>query len=407
MTEKKPRVWGSWWAVVMLVWVAGCAGGGAGGGKSDSAQVDTLPSGRVRVVNAGPEWSAKDAWTATEDLRIGVQEGSGPDAFGQIAAVKVDKQGRIYVLDFMSQDIRVFEADGSYSHTIGRKGKGPGEFMSAAGLNWGPDGNLWVWDTGGRFSIFKTDGTYVGSRPRKVRGVVYPWRGQFDTDGSLIDWGLEYPGLTFAPGARPPTRLIYYPVRFSGDFAVGDTLPSLEFDFQLDPDRKPMIFGENLTTYLDRSGAIWFARTKTFTLYRRTLEGDTTLEFSIDANPVPVTDHDVDSVRAVYGEQGRPQDVPEPQRFAKSKPVIRRIFGDDAGHIFVLGQQVGLPPGTYMDVFEDDGHYLGRVDLPARVNFPYPPPTVVAGNLYYVTPDSLGVEYVVRVRLTEPLEEAS
>lgn len=384
--------------LVIPLLLAACGGDGSAGEPDAGARVDTLESGRVRVVNLAPAWESGREWRAVEDLRLGVVDGDGPDQFGQIAALETDPDGRLYVLDYMAQEIRVFDADGAWSHTIGRRGEGPGEFMRAAGLNWGPDGTLWVWDPGTRFSAFRPDGTFVDSRPRFVRGVVFPWRGDFTPDGAMVDWGLDYPGLDPAAGIMVPTRAVYYPVRLGPDFESGDTLPTLEFEFEMTGDGGSVPFGEVLSHHQDRNGAIWFVHNKTFTVFRRTLEGDTTLEFSIEARPAPVTSADVDSVRAVYADQGRPQAAPAPDDFPATKPMIRRIFGDDAGHVFVLSEQEGMPLGTFVDVFRDTGRYLGRVDLPAPVNFPYPPPHATGSHLYYVTADAFGVEYVVRAR---------
>jgi hypothetical protein len=383
--------------------VSSCGAADSAMRDTATAVVDTLGNGRVSVANAGPVWTDADAWVAEEDLRIGTLEGEGPDQFGEIIALTADKQGRIYVLDYLSQDIRVFEADGSYSHTMGGPGEGPGELMRAAGLNWGPGGNLWVWDPGGRFSIFTPDGDFVDMRPRKVRGTLYPWRGEFDVDGTLIDWGLEYPRPTAETRAPRPSRVIYYPVRLSGDFAIGDTLPTLEFGFEMTDDGERMLFGEILSSFQDRKGAFWFAHNKTFTVYRRTLEGDTTLQFSMPATPASVTERDVDSVRAVYIEQGRPERAPAPNAFAATKPMIRRIFSDELGHIFVLSELEGRPLGTFVDVFRDSGRYLGRVDLPTPVSFPYPPPFATDTHLFYITTDEFDVGYVVRVRLHKPV----
>ncbi len=388
----------------VVVVVAGCGLSDGPGSESDGVRIDTLEGGRVQVVNTEPAWSEAAAWTAEEELRIGTLEGDGPDLFGQIAALTTDPAGRIYVLDYLAQEIRVFNPDGTHSHTIGRKGEGPGELMQASGLNWGPERKLWVWDTGGRFSVFTPEGEFVEVRPRRVRGVIFPWRGEFDVDGSLIDWGLEYPGLDPRVGGSP-RRIIYYPVRVSGDFEKGDTLPTLEFDFELTGDGERMLFGEGLSPFQDRRGSIWFAHNKTFTLYRRTLQGDTTLQSSIEATPASVTQADIDSVRAQYVESGGPVSPPSPDMFAPTKPMIRRIFGDDSGHVFVLSDQEGLALGTFVDVFRDSGRYLGRLDLPAPVNFPYPPPHATATDLYYVTTDEFDVEYVVRVRLDKPGEK--
>lgn len=404
MTDPCKSAWGRLWILFAAIVVpTGCGVQDGPGSGSDGVRIDTLEGGRVQVVNTEAAWTDADAWTAEEELRIGTLAGEGPDQFGQIAALKADSAGRIYVLDFLSQDIRVFEKDGTYSHTIGRKGEGPGELMRAAGLNWGSDGHLWVWDPGGRFSVFTAAGEFIESRPRRVRGVVYPWRGEFDVDGSLIDWGLDYPGLDSRTGGSP-RRIIYYPVRFSGDFEKGDTLPTLEFEFELTGDGERMLFSEGLSSFQDRRGSIWFAYNKTFTLYRRTLEGDTTLQFSIEAVPPSVAQTDIDSVRAQYEERGPPNSAPSPDMFASTKPMIRRIFSDNQGHVFVLSEQEDLALGTFVDVFRDSGRHLGRLDLPAPVNFPYPPPHATATHLYYVTTDEFDVEYVVRVRLNKPDE---
>ncbi len=389
--------------ISLVLFAAACGRDGGTTPADVGARVDTVDGGRVRVVNAAPAWASGEAWRAVEDLRLGVVDGDGPEQFGQIAAIETDSEGRIYVLDFMSQDVRVFLSDGTWSHTIGRRGEGPGEFDGAAGLNWSPDGSLWVWDPTGRFTALDPDGTLVGTRPRRVQGVVFPWRGGFAPDGTLIDWGLDYPDtvvrtLNSRVEYAVPTRAIYHPVRFTGDFERGDTLPPLEFEFELTDDGNRAPFGEGLSLYQDQDGTVWFARTRAFTLYRRTLEGDTILESSIDARPVPVTSTAIDSVRESYIAGGNPEFAPAPDDFPATKPMIRRIFGDDAGHVFVLSEQEGMPLGTFVDVFRDTGRYLGRIELPAPVHFPYPPPHATESHLYYVTTDEFGVEYVVRAR---------
>jgi hypothetical protein len=101
---------------------------------SSSAQVDTLPSGIVRVTNSGdPAWTDDNGWTLVEDLRLGSLDGTGPTLFAQIAAILPDDAGNIYILDYPTQEIRVFNASGDHLRTIGGEGQGPGELRGARG----------------------------------------------------------------------------------------------------------------------------------------------------------------------------------------------------------------------------------------------------------------------------------
>jgi len=67
-----------------------------------------------------------------------------PFLLGEISGIAIDDSGRIYVADFQDPRIVVFAADGRHLATIGRKGRGPGEFSAPTGPVLGPDGALYV-----------------------------------------------------------------------------------------------------------------------------------------------------------------------------------------------------------------------------------------------------------------------
>src|SRR5690606_26450613 len=101
--------------------------------RAGTAQIDTLPDGRIEVTNSGaPAWAPGSEWRLVQDLRLGTENTAGPEQFNRIAALLADSLGMIYVLDLLAQEIRVFDSTGVFSHTIGRKGEGPGEFTDAA-----------------------------------------------------------------------------------------------------------------------------------------------------------------------------------------------------------------------------------------------------------------------------------
>ena len=64
-----------------------------------------------------------------EDLTIGSDKDENY-LFYKTWHLAVDKEGNIYVLDGGNDRIQVFDKEGQYLRTIGRKGQGPGEFRS-------------------------------------------------------------------------------------------------------------------------------------------------------------------------------------------------------------------------------------------------------------------------------------
>jgi hypothetical protein len=388
------------YAALPLAGVFGMAACGGSSAGSSGMTVDTLPGGTVRVSNTRPAWTSETAWRLEGDLRLGTAGDARPaEQFTEIRAILTDSTGAIYVLDGQAQEVRVFRPDGTFSRRIGRRGQGPGELWGAAGLNLGPDGRLWVWDPGqAGYSVFQLDGTFVTRHQRLVSGVVFPWRGEFGPDGHLYDWSIAFPGREAGPTAA---RVVFQPIRVSKDFASIDSLPPIEQRRDASGNIGAVPFTPRLTFYQDRAGAIWFANTGEYAIRRRTLEGDTTLVFTLPATPAPVTEAERDSVlegnaRVPPEFRFRREDVPD------LKPVLQRLFGDDAGHVFVVPELNAVPAGSAVDVFKIDGRYLGRIELPQTMVLPLPAPHATRNHLYVVVRDELDVLYVSRFRIVRP-----
>lgn len=384
-------------ALLLAVSTMGCR---AEGDRVESAfRVDTLASGLVQVTNDGTGlWTPDNRWTLEQDLRLGTVDEGGPEQFSQVAWIDEDSEGRIYILDYPAQEIRVFGPQGEYSHTIGRKGEGPGELTSAAGLNWGPDGNIWVWGSG-RFSVFTPAGDFVTSWPRQTRGVIYPWNGGFTPAGDYIDWGLDR-----ERGENPneTTGLTtMYPSRFTPPDSY-DTLPPLRFQaWMRGPGQMSRGTNKGIMLAQTKSGHIWFAHTDSYVLYQRTLEGDTILTSSLPAEARQITDAEIDSIIRYYVEQGFPV-RPEPDEFVRERRLVTRVLADNEGHIYVLPEEEDVAEGSVIDVFRDDGIYLGRMELDQAVLTRGPPPFVTGEHVYGVVTDEYDVPFVVRWRILKP-----
>lgn len=390
-------------ALVLITWfgVAGC--GGAVTPPAENFVVDTLPSGRVVVTNDGTGvWTPETAWMLEEDLRLGRLDGGGPEQFAEIYWITTDTEGRIYVVENLDQEIRVFEPDGSYARTIGGKGEGPGEFRGAVALNWAPDGSFWVTDYGNRrFSRFTPSGEFVDSWIRRTRGVIFPWNGGFVGD-QWIDWGLD---RVDEPGPDRGFTMLY-PIAFDPPDSY-DTLPRLDF-MQFKGPGGRRLYGRNKGVMLAQTpdGHIWFAHTDDYTLYKRTMEGDTLLEASIPNRKSIITDAQIDSMIRRSREMGDPRDL-QPDFYVRERRLVTRVLYDGAGHVYAMPEEEGVPEGTVIDVFDESGVYLGRMEFGEKVLTLAPPPHVTRNHVYGVVLDGLDVPYLVRWRIVRPTDGAS
>lgn len=97
-----------------------------------------------------------------EDLVIGGDVEDENFNFMRISAIEVDEEGNIYVLDSRECRIQVFNKDGDYLQTIGRKGEGPGEFQRPSRMYLSPDAKLYVIEFR-KMHMFDQDGVYEKS----------------------------------------------------------------------------------------------------------------------------------------------------------------------------------------------------------------------------------------------------
>lgn len=385
--------------VYIAIAAAGACGTQADGSGRGPA-IDTLANGAVHVANRQEDaWAGTEPWTLVEELRLGTAHDDGPELFSTIQHFAVDAAGSIYVLDVGAQEIRVFDSEGRFLRSQGGPGEGPGEFAQATGLVWGPAGELWVADYGLYvYTVFSQDGRFLHSIPRAVQGFIYPWPGWFDSGGFLVDWTYDRERVA---AEDFPAREIRNLVRVSGDGEPLDTPLVLSHVVPL------VAGGERWIPFRPATGMrpgppgslLWYL-TDEYSIAQMTVSGDTTLVFSLDSSPAPVTAGERDSVLAISDADGRrysPPDIP------RAKPLIRRMTTGDDGYIYVLPETLGHAAGSVVDVFTDAGVYLGGMEAPGiAVGRGAPPPVVRGGHLYAVVRDELDVEYLVRFRIKRP-----
>lgn len=379
--------------VAAAVGVAAC-GDGSGGSGHWTGTVDTLSGGGLHVSNpAEPLWAEDQGWVLEEELRIGTMETDGPDLFGQIAALEVDSDGRIHVLERDAREVRVFGPQGEHLRTVGGRGGGPGEFADPVGMGWGEGGTLWVVDPGnGRYAVFDPEGSFLRSEPRPIGGYTIPWPGGFGPDGHVYD-------QTFVPGGQAL-------VRFEPDLSRADTFPLPSYDsgehFELRSNgnvmRASVPFTPGMRRALDPAGYLWSGITDRFRLVRTTLDGDTLLITERPVEPERVTTEDREQALEAlewFTRQGGEVDL---RRIPSHRPVIGTLLVADDGHLWISPFTLSREGLARFDVLDPEGRYLGPVESDPAIA-PFPPPLIRGDHLYAVVQDELEVPYVTRFRV--------
>jgi hypothetical protein len=333
-----------------------------------------------------------------EEWRIGSNEGDGPDLFGEIGALEVGPAGRVFLLESQAKEIRVFDTDGSHVRTIGRAGRGPGEFNRPLDIQFGPGGNLWVVDPqNNRLSVFDSAGTYLEGKYVGGGIIMVPWPGGFDDNG-----------FYYAPVMRPRGGDVELALeRFDSDLTSLDTLtipadPVERERFEYRGDRgytwAPVPFDPEFHWRLAPDGTFWGMLEGSYRLFQLTLDGDTLRSVTREFTRVPVTEADREQAREAlawfireYHGQVDWSKIPD------HKPATEDFFFDDEGNIWVIPVTAAEREWRVVEIFDPEGRYLGRIDLPFRLARPYP---VIRDNVMHaVIEDEMEVPYVVRVRI--------
>ena len=368
--------------------------------------VDTLDGGAgpVRVVNTPPEGGEEAVtWRLAEEGRI------GPTSFGSIAQVAVDSGGRLAVLDFQAQELRVFGPDGAHRGTFGGEGEGPGELSMAVGVI--ADGNrlLVPEASNARLSVFDADSGFVTSHPTRLYSYgSLGWDAVIDTAGRiqvLSSGGV--PGGTGQFLVRvydaAMTPLDTLPYRTYEQAGVGGTGPG-SWVIPVGARSRltvavPFYAGEQ--EMLDRTGAIWVAQTHLgYRLVRFLPGGDTVRTVEVGRTPRPIPPATRDSAIARVRRDLEARRVQAEVDFSIVPEVHPSIYGistSDEGDLWVRTTSLDESPTRY-DVLDADGRYRGTVEIDGRVKQGVEP--VVRGErVWAVVLGELDEESVVIGRL--------
>jgi hypothetical protein len=408
-------------------WLIVIAMGACGDGGNDEWRGTMTDSAGITIVSnpADADWQIVSRPEVTEELMIGALDGAPAYQFGQIAAIDVGEDGRIYVLDQQAAEVRVFDAEGAYERSIGKPGAGPGELSAATvALMLGAADTVYVADMmKQRLHRYAPDGSEAGGVGVPIAsGVPVAWAITPDRRFATQVRPLNLPGAGqgTAAAAPGPQRDLILLRDTRGE--IVDTMLTLEsgqsVDFSGGTARMRLFEPEPVWALLT-DGRIVHGRNDSYRL--ELLRKDGTLERVITRpfQREPVTEADraafIDLFRSAMEGQAPPQLVEQfiqTIQFADNYPAYARIMGGPFNTIWVQhvrtadrvereggtfdAQDVGAPE---WDVFDDEGRMLGTLTMPTQ----FQPLRVIGPYLYGVQRDDLDVQYVVRLRVGDEI----
>jgi len=139
-----------------LIGLIGC------GGSPSLPPVVRDSSGVTIVENFGPSWGGSDAWTVSElpTLDIGDSTRGEQYTFDRIVGALRYPGGAIVVANAGTQELRWYDAGGSFQQSVGGAGTGGVTFTSLAWLGRFGDASVLAYDGMNlRTTVFATDGT--------------------------------------------------------------------------------------------------------------------------------------------------------------------------------------------------------------------------------------------------------
>lgn len=391
-------------------------GGGAGawdGTMADSAGITVVHN------TATPIWRSGDEWTVTEDLRIGTVAGDPEYQFGLLAYVEVADDGTIYTIDAQAQELRAYDAQGTYIKTIAGPGSGPGELGQGAVfvLDDG-QGGLMVPDLGNvRVNRYGPGGEPVGSYPISLQAGI-PTRWGVDPSGRLFAQlrGLNVQGIAALEEGDPI-------VVYDTTGAVVDTIAMLPKGQTLagstEGQLSMVLFSPEPVWDLASDGSVYYALNNQYRVMVNNPEGVLTRIITRNVEQKPVEESDRNAILRVMREQysqlglapAQVEQIMQAVGFADNYPAFGQLFLGPEGTLWVQrirsakDMAAGAEEGAEFDaraigspeweVLDSEGRYLGIVNLPERFA-----PTKVKGDLIYgLWTDELDVQYIMRIRL--------
>jgi hypothetical protein len=297
----------------------------------------------------GPE-----VFNLEEDLIITNEAGEEEYMFQDIQNLAVDDEENIYVCDIKAAHIRVFDKNGKYVRTIGKRGQGPGEMVYPIDIKALSRGVLIINDSAQlRLNCF----TFNGEHLRNLSTHKYTAfrRPAIDSQGNIVagfvipEEELKYELTKFDSDLNPVFTVTTYPM------LSRVSVPTIHY------------FEQRRTTNLvwnvnEQDQIIWGHMGK-YELFVHNPDGKLIKKIIRDYDGIEIKNHEKEKlIKDLFGDNPVPSNIDF--QFPERYPPFIRFSCDDEGRIYVQTyDKTEDGEADYYDVFDSEGKYIARFSL--------------------------------------------
>ena len=351
-----------------------------------------LPREGVPVVeNRGDARVA--AWRLSAEPWVELGGGEDPGFAMPMAAART-RDGFV-VADAGTGQLRFFDAEGSPARTVGRTGRGPGEFQFIGWVGVLPGDSIAAWDPSlRRVSIFDPDGHLVRDfEPRGLSGFFPSVYGAFQDGTLLVSTGMESAGAAPAEGRAWRDAVALLRIGRTGE--VLDTVSRVPGPARYQvtsasgiPRSNSVPFGPN-TSAAVHGQAVYLATGEEYEIGVYGADGAPRARIRKQVRPVRVTA----AHRASYAANtvqvgGTPEQRRERQKMIEDAPYpptmspVERVVVDQEGNVWAKEPQ---PPKTWdrlgrWSIFDPAGRWIATLETPGRFSVEQVGPDWVLGR---------------------------
>jgi WD40 repeat protein len=332
-----------------------------------------------------------------EDLSIGNEDDENY-LFYRARDIQIDTEGNIYILDSGNHRLQIFDKDGKYFRSIGKRGQGPGEFSQPSCLQLDDEtGNIFVTDYRSMtIIIFEKEGKHID------KDVHF---GEF-----LNDFYLDSDSCIWGIFSLPGINVMYRSIKkLSLEGKVEKTFAEIPYHIQrIEISRT----SSSLGAYMINSGyeddlfiskvdshTFIYGHSKKYELVAVDKSGKTLFKIRKDEPPIKITkserDRIINRIKGNIMKQGHY--VPDVSlKFPDYMAYFYSITTDDRSQIYVRKNPVSRESNTIheYDVFNKEGRYI------YKINLNHYPDVIRNGYLYtIVVNEETGLEQIKRYRI--------